>query len=74
MLGLLTSCPPATPLNFLARACDWTVSSDKYGHRMLNGISVYTPAGASRALVVKDVDKFSRTHPLQLHAGTVATP
>lgn len=52
MLGLLTSCSPAAPLNFLARGGDWTFSSDKYGQRMRNGIDVYTPAGVSRAPVI----------------------
>lgn len=52
MLGLLTSCSPATPLNFLARSGDWTVSREKYGQQARNGIDVYTPSGASRAPVI----------------------
>lgn len=52
MLGFLTSCSPATPLNFLARGGDWTVATEAYGHRMRNGIDVYTPDGARRAPVI----------------------
>ncbi|OYX79786.1 MAG: hypothetical protein B7Y77_01410, partial [Bradyrhizobium sp. 35-63-5] len=52
MLGFLTSCSPATPLNFLARGGDWTVATEVYGHRMRNGIDVYTPDGARRAPVI----------------------
>ena len=52
MLGFLTSCSPAAPLNFLARSGDWTVSSDKYGHNVRNGVDIYTPAGASKAPVI----------------------
>ena len=52
MLGLLTSCSPAVPLNFLARSGAWTVSSENYGSHVRNGVDVYTPAGAHNAKVV----------------------
>lgn len=52
MLGFLTSCSPATPLNFIARAGAWTVSSEKYGHNARNGVDIYTPTGARNAPVI----------------------
>jgi len=52
MLGLLTACSPAAPLNFLARGGDWTVSSEKYGQRARNGVDIYTPAGVGDAPVI----------------------
>ncbi len=52
MLGFLTSCTLATPLNLIARGGDWTVSSEKYGANARNGIDIYTPTGASNAPVI----------------------
>jgi acetyl esterase/lipase len=52
MLGLLTFCSPATPLNFLARGGDFTVGHEKYGLGARNGVDIYTPDGARQAPVI----------------------
>lgn len=52
MLGPLTSCSPATPLNFLARDGDWTVHAERYDEGARHGIDIYRPAGVSHAPVI----------------------
>jgi acetyl esterase/lipase len=52
MLSLLTSCSPATPLNFLARGGSWTMTSEQYGSGTRNGVDIYAPANAKDAPVV----------------------
>jgi acetyl esterase/lipase len=52
MFCSLTSCSPATPLNFLARSGDWTMSTQHYGPGPRHGLDIYTPTGARNAPVV----------------------
>ena len=52
MLGLLTSCTPATPLNFLARSGEWKMKSDSYRPGRRNGLDIYTPTEADNAPVI----------------------
>lgn len=52
MLGLLTSCTPAAPLNFLARNGAWTMTTEKYGPGSRNGVDIYTPTGSTNAPVI----------------------
>lgn len=52
MLGFLTSCSPATPLNILASRGDWTVTTGTYGQDLRNGVDIYTPTGVTKAPVI----------------------
>lgn len=52
MVGFLTACSPAAPLNFLARSGSWTINSDKYGDNLRNGVDIYTPKAVRNAPVI----------------------
>jgi len=52
MLGLLTSCSPAAPLNLFARGVGWNVHTENYAAGPRHGIDIYTPSAAADAPVI----------------------
>ena len=52
MVGFLTACSPAAPLNLLARGGSWTINSDKFGDNLRNGVDIYMPEAVRNAPVI----------------------